>query len=118
METFEMPGEWVGGGGSTVAPSPTTSVSESPSGLPTDEITPSGEVTESPTAQPTQTPTQAPAAATTAPAQAPRQPLLRWRPTDVATGRESITAQRSSTPARRCGPGRGPGAGCRERPSR
>ena len=78
VETFEMPGEWVGGGGSTVAPSPTTSVSESPSGLPTDEITPSGEVTESPTAQPTQTPTQAPAA-TTAPAQAPRQP-----PTEVA----------------------------------
>ncbi|MCB9429788.1 MAG: penicillin-binding protein [Actinobacteria bacterium] len=77
VETFEMPGEWVGGGGSTVAPSPTTSVSESPSGLPTDEITPSGEVTESPTAQPTQTPTQAPAA-TTAPAQAPRQP-----PTEV-----------------------------------
>jgi membrane peptidoglycan carboxypeptidase len=78
VETFEMPGEWVGGGGSTVAPSPTASVSESPSGLPTDEITPSGEVTESPTAQPTQTPTQAPAA-TTAPAQAPRQP-----PTEVA----------------------------------
>ena len=77
VETFEMPGEWLGGGGSTVAPSPTTSVSESPSGLPTDEITPSGEVTESPTAQPTQTPTQAPAA-TTAPAQAPRQP-----PTEV-----------------------------------
>ena len=51
---------------------------EQVSGLPTDEITPSGEVTESPTAQPTQTPTQAPAA-TTAPAQAPRQP-----PTEVA----------------------------------
>ena len=79
VETFEMPGEWIAGGGSTVSPSPTASVSQSPSALPTDEISPSGEVTESPTAQPTQTPTQAPSpAATTAPAQAPRQP-----PTEV-----------------------------------
>jgi len=52
VETFQMPGEWVAGGGSTVSPSPTATVSESPSAEPTDVISPSGEVTESPSVAP------------------------------------------------------------------
>ncbi len=57
VETFQMPGEWVAGGGSTLSPSPSATVSESPSEEPTDVISPSGEVTESPTVEPV-SPTQ------------------------------------------------------------
>jgi len=63
VETFPMPGTWVGSG--SIGPSPTVSASVSPSALPSDVITPSEQAT-SPTPTRTPKPTQS-----TAPTPAP-----------------------------------------------
>jgi membrane peptidoglycan carboxypeptidase len=52
VETFQMPGEWIAGGGSTLSPSPTGSSSPSPSVSPSEQNSPTGGA-QSPTAKPT-----------------------------------------------------------------
>ena len=72
VETFELPATFIAGGTSTLVPSPSATISESPSGEPSLETTPSGEVTERPTTPtPTQTVTPTQPAPTQSPAQAP-----------------------------------------------
>ncbi|MEZ5184571.1 MAG: transglycosylase domain-containing protein [Candidatus Nanopelagicales bacterium] len=76
VETFDMPGEWIAGGGTTTVPSPTTSASQSPSARPTDVISPSGEVSDTPTRQsvaPTESENTQGPAETTQPAVLPSQ---------------------------------------------
>ncbi len=79
VETFPMPGTWVGSG--SVAPSPTATVSESPSESPS-EITPSGEAS-----QPAQTKKPAP---TTPPPTQPATPTQ--QPTTQAPPQPGPTA--------------------------
>jgi len=73
VETFPMPGTWVGSG--SVAPSPTTTVSPSASVSPSLTVTPSGGTSKSPrptrTASPT--PTQSAVSPTTEPPASPTQ---------------------------------------------